>query len=65
MIVSVTTVIQVGETVQVDAIALLALEGFQQAALTHSSIELEDGNSRDFGIALIALLVIMVHQAVG
>ena len=46
MIVFLTSVSEVGEAVQIDTVALLALVDLEQTALAHCGVELHYGNGQ-------------------
>ena len=65
MIVLLASVSQLGEAVDVDAIAFTALENLHEPALAHARIKLHDGAAECLGLGGIALLVDVEHQFVG
>ncbi len=65
MVGALASVVEDGEAVDVDTLALAALEELEQAALAHRGVELHDGDARHFAVDVVALLVVVVDELVG
>ena len=58
-------VVEVGEAIEVNTFALLALEDFQEASFAHSRVELHDGDGGHFAVDVVAFLVVVIDEFVG
>ena len=64
MVVSVTSIVEVGEAVQEDAVTLVAFIDLQQAAFAHCGVELAHGYAQRTCAWDVAYLVVVMHELV-